>query len=102
VEITCPACRKVNPSTPRCGRCGADLLDLVQIRKAAAKVLAAGHRFLRQNDSRKALSAAQSAWDLKHSSRAAQLAFLACLHQRQFDAAGLWYQRAHDPGTKNR
>jgi len=94
VEITCPACRKTNLSEAQCGRCGADLSTLRQILQTAAQVLAAGQRFLRQNDAAKALRAAQSAWHLKHSAAAAQLAFLACLQQRQFAVAEIWYVRA--------
>lgn len=94
MEITCPACRKTSPSEAQCSRCGADLGALRQILQTAAQVLEAGQRFLRQNDGTKALRAAQSAWHLKHSAAAAQLAFLACLQQRQFAVAELWYVRA--------
>jgi hypothetical protein len=94
MEITCPACRKASLSEAQCGRCGADLSTLRQILQTAARVLAAGRRFLRQKDGTKALHAAQSAWHLKHSAAAAQLAFLACLQQRQFAVAERWYMRA--------
>ena len=94
MEITCPACRKTSLSEAQCGRCGADIGALRQILQTAAQVLEAGQRFLRQNEGVKALHAAQSAWRLKHSAAAAQLAFLACLQQRQFADAELWYMRA--------
>ena len=94
MEITCPACRKTSLSEAQCGRCGADLGALRQILQTAAQVLEAGQRFLRQNEGAKALRAAQNAWRLKHSAAAAQLAFLACLQQRQFAVAELWYMRA--------
>jgi hypothetical protein len=94
VEITCPACRRTSLSETQCGRCGADLGALRQILQAADQLLAAGRRFLRQNEGAKALHAAKRAWRLKHSTAAAQLAFLACLQQRQFAVAGLWYMRA--------
>ncbi|MFZ1987198.1 MAG: hypothetical protein WAU91_22500 [Desulfatitalea sp.] len=93
MEINCPACRKTCPSESQCSRCGADLRTLRQILQTAAQVLASGHHFLRRNEGTKALRAAQSAWHLKHSAAAAQLAFLACLRQRQFAAAELWYMR---------
>lgn len=102
MEMTCPACRKSNVSAPQCSRCGADLSDLVQIRKAADLALTIGYRFLEQRDGSNALCAAQSAWHLTHSAAAAQLAFLACLQKRQWNAAGIWYQRAANlPGPRN-
>jgi hypothetical protein len=94
VEITCPACRKTGLSDAQCGRCGADLSALRQILQTAARILLAGQRFLRKNEGAQALLAAQSAWHLKHSPAAAHLAFLACLQQRQFADAELWYKRA--------
>lgn len=97
MEITCPACRKVNLSMTQCGRCGADLGDLVRIVQAADFLLADGRRHLRRDDGTKALAAAQSAWALKHSTAAARLAFLACLHQRHWEAARIWYRLAIDP-----
>jgi hypothetical protein len=62
--------------------------------QTAVQVLEDGRRFLRQNEGAKALRAAECSWHLKHSAAAAQLAFLACLQQRQFDGAELWYMRA--------
>lgn len=94
MEITCPACRKTGLSEAQCGRCGADLSMLRHILQTAAQLLAAGRCFLLKNEGAKALHAAQSAWHLKHSAAAAQLAFLACLQQRQFAVAELWYLRA--------
>ena len=102
MEITCPACRKTNLYEAQCGRCGADLGALRQILQTAAQFLAAGQRYLRQNEGTKALNAAQSAWHLKHSTAAAQLAFLACLQQRQFAVAEFWYLRAKARGRNEK
>lgn len=94
MEIKCPACRKINLSTSQCGRCGADLGMLIHTLQTSTRLLADGRRFLLQNDGTKALHAAQNAWHLKHSPAAARLAFLACLLDRQFEDAGIWYERA--------
>lgn len=50
MEIVCPACNRVNTEEPHCGRCGADLLALVQIRRSADLALKTGTRCLKQND----------------------------------------------------
>jgi hypothetical protein len=101
VNITCPACRKHNPDASNCQRCGADLLPLVHIHQAARRALEEGRQYLKQRRSGDALSAAKQSWRLKHSAEAAGLAFLACLHQQQFDAATQWYQRAQYAKTEN-
>ncbi len=95
MDLICPACRKNNPNANCCTRCGADLLPLVHIRQAAQQALEEGRRYLKRRQSGNALRAARRSWQLKHSTEAAGLAFLACLHQRQFDAATQWYRRAH-------
>jgi methionyl-tRNA synthetase len=99
VEITCPACRKHNPDADCCTRCGADLLPLLHIHQAAHQALEEGRQYLKRHQGGNALRAAKRSWLLKHSAEAAGLAFLACLHQQQFDAATQWYRRAHH--TKN-
>jgi hypothetical protein len=101
VNITCPACRKHNPDASCCKRCGADLLPLVQILQAAKQALEEGRQYLKNRRGNDALCAAKQSYRLKHSAEAAGLAFLACLHQRQFDAATQWYQRAHRAKTEN-
>lgn len=97
MDITCPACRKHNPDANCCMRCGADLLPLVHIHQAAQQALEQGRQYLKRHQGSNALRAAKRSWLLKHSAEAAGLAFLACLHQHQFDAATQWYQRAHHP-----
>jgi hypothetical protein len=95
VDITCPACRKHNPEASCCTRCGADLLPLVHIHQAALQTLEEGRELLKRHQGGEALRAAKQSWRLKHSAEAAGLAFLACLYQRQFEAATQWYRRAH-------
>jgi len=99
VDLTCPACRKHNPDADCCARCGADLLPLVHIRQAAQQALEEGRLCLKRHQSNAALRAAERSWLLKHSAEAAGLAFLACLHQQQFEAATQWYRRAHNAIT---
>ena len=94
MDLTCPACRKHNPDADCCARCGADLLPLVHIRQAAQQALEEGRQHLQRRRSSDALRAAEHSWQLKHTPEAAGLAFLACLHQQQFDAATQWYRRA--------
>lgn len=94
MEIACPACRKRSTDVEQCSRCEADLRSLRQIIGAAERALSLGSAHLRRGDGRRALEAARKAWRLKHSSAAARLAFLACLHQRRFAAASTWYVRA--------
>jgi hypothetical protein len=96
MDITCPACRKHNPNADCCTRCGVDLLWLVNICKAAKKALEQGRQYLKGGLGSEALKAAKRSWQLKHSADAAGLAFMASLHQQQFDEAGKWYQRAQD------
>jgi hypothetical protein len=92
VEMVCPACNKVNNEETHCGRCGADLQVLVQIRRSAAQALNSGTQYLKQNDGRNALHQAEVSWHLKNSAEAARLAFLACLHLQLFEAATRWYE----------
>jgi hypothetical protein len=99
VDLTCPACRKHNPNADCCTRCGADLQPLVHIRQATLQALEEGRLCLKRHQSSDALRAAKRSWLLKHSATAAGLAFLACLHQQQFDAATQWYWRAHQAKT---
>ena len=92
MDITCPACRKHNPNADRCARCGTDLLLLVDICKAAQQAIEQGRQYLKGNQGNEALKAAKQSWRLKHSADAAGLAFMASLHQQQFDEATWWYQ----------
>jgi len=94
MDLTCPACRKHNPNADSCTRCGADLMPLLHIRRVAQQALEEGRQYLKRRQGSDALRAARRSWLLKHSTEAAGLAFLACLHQQQFDAATQWYRRA--------
>jgi hypothetical protein len=67
---------------------------LALIRQAAQQALEEGRQCLKRSEGGNALRAANQSWRLKHSAAAAQLAFLACLHQKHNDAATKWYQRA--------
>jgi hypothetical protein len=94
METICPACNKANNEETHCSRCGADLRELVQIRRSAAQALNSGTRYLKQNDGRNALHQAEISWHLKNSAEAARLAFLACLHLQRFTSATRWYELA--------
>lgn len=94
MEIVCPACSKANKEEAQCHRCGADLLELVQIRRTAALALQAGSQYLKQNDGRNALQQAEFSWQLKNSAEAARLAFLSCLVAQRFASATRWYELA--------
>lgn len=99
MDITCPACQKHNPDANCCTRCKADLLPLAHIRQAAQQALEEGRQYLKRHQSSDALRAAKRSWLLKHSTEAAGLAFLSCLHQQQFEAATQWYRHAHHTKT---
>ncbi|MFP4031618.1 MAG: hypothetical protein ACLFPR_09400 [Desulfococcaceae bacterium] len=98
-EIPCPACRKRIPENPECPRCGADVRALREILEAAARYLEFGRDRLKRKAGNDALSAAEAAWDLRHTPEAARLAFMACLQLRQWDGAAQWYGRARRNGT---
>ena len=94
MDIVCPACNKANNEETHCSRCGADLGELVHIRRSAALALKKGTQCLKQNEGRDALHQAEISWHLKKSAEAARLAFLACLHLQRFTAATRWYELA--------
>ncbi len=100
MDITCPACRKVNESPVQCGRCGADLKPLLEIRRHADLAIQKGTQYLKRKDGRNALQQAQLAWHLKHSPKAARLAFFACLMLEQYPVATRWYQVLHASESK--
>ncbi len=95
MDITCPACRKVNESPVKCSRCGADLKPLLEIRRHADMAIQKGIQYLKQKDGRNALQQAQLSWHLKHSHKAARLAFLSCLTLEQYSLATSWCQVLH-------
>lgn len=101
MDITCPACRKHNPNADSCARCGADLLPLVHICKAARQAIEQGRQYLKDDQGSEALQAARQSWQLKHSVDAAGLAFMASLHQQRFNAATKWYFRAQQLKNKS-
>ncbi len=94
MEITCPACNRVNAAETHCNRCGADLTALFHIRRSADLALRNATQDLKQQDGHRALQKAEISWHLKNSPAAARLAFLACLQLRRFPAATRWYALA--------
>ncbi len=92
MPITCPACRKVNDGETQCQRCKADLTALGQIQRCADLALQNSAFYLKQSDGPNALAQAELAWHLRHSRRAARMAFMACLLLGQFTTATDWYQ----------
>lgn len=92
MDITCPACRKVNESPVECSRCGADLKPLAEIRRHADLAIQRGTQYLKLKEGRNALQEAQLSWHLKHSRESARLAFLACLTLGQYNLATSWYK----------
>ena len=93
MEITCPACRKLNQAVDECRRCGGDLSALNQVQAAAVRELEKGRLLLKTHNATEALARAQASWWLKKTAAAAKLAFLSCLFLKRFDEATRWYLR---------
>ena len=95
MEIICPACKKSNPETVECLRCGCDLQPLHLISLHAKTELHKGIQRLKEDRGREALEHARKSWLLKVTPGAARLGFLACLLvNRSGDETSLWYNRA--------
>ena len=92
-SVLCPSCGKVNNTAP-CQRCGCDLAPLFAIDLAAQARLASAAASLRDGEALAAHEHAGQSWELRHSSEAARVAFLACVAMEEFDAALLWRRRA--------
>lgn len=81
MEITCPACRKVNAVfgsvATSCARCGCELGSLAALARAAGSHLRLAAASLRAGQADAALDHAVRSWTLRHSPFAAALAALA-------------------------
>ena len=92
--LKCPACGKVNGLEEKiCSRCACNLEKLAMIISMADWYCDQASVRLRAGDGTGALAKARASWDLRHTSRAARLAFLAALLNGDFVAATRWYTR---------
>ena len=94
MSLTCPACRKADQAGDRCERCGCDLTRLRAIDEAASGWLVRAETALREGRREEARAAAARSWSLRHSSRAAQVAFVAASAGSDTGAALAWRRRA--------
>lgn len=93
MELTCPACRKLNTlaaDSRECGRCGCDLDQLAHIATAARRYRQEAMQCLRAGDWPAALAQAERSWELRHTREAAQVACLAAAASRQGSALKQW------------
>ena len=99
MEIKCPSCRKLNrldesePDNRQCKRCGGDLARLYMVARAAGYKLDESKIFLSKMKPETALTLAEESWQLKHSTEAAKLAFLALVAKKNYTPAFAWYLR---------
>lgn len=90
MEIQCPSCKKRNTDSPECVRCGCELEVLIAILQAAENEISMGTGKLLEGNSLEALEHAQRSWNLKKSSNAAKLAFLANVSTGRYEDALKW------------
>ena len=102
MEISCPACGKTNDllATTSCSRCGCDLGPLARIVAGALWHLQAATGELRAGDWDAAFEHAQRSWSLRHSPRAARLAWLAAMTLGETRDALSWHRRAQGSGRR--
>jgi hypothetical protein len=93
MEIVCPSCGKANQSTP-CRRCGCELSPLFGVYRAAEMELRVAGKCLRSGKIEEARERAAHSWELRHTSEAARLAFLACIALDDLSWVLLWRRRA--------
>ncbi|MGR3317542.1 MAG: hypothetical protein ACUZ8O_03610 [Candidatus Anammoxibacter sp.] len=99
MEIKCPSCRKLNrldesePDNRQCKRCGGDLARLYMVARASEYKINESKIFLSKKNPDTALAFAEESWQLKHSTEAAKLAFLASAAKRNYTLAFAWYLR---------
>ncbi len=93
--LTCPACGKSNaPAAPACRRCGCDFTLLNRATTAATAHLLRAENHLRAGRPRPGLAAATTAWTIRHTPKAARLAFVASVLLREHPTALRWHARA--------
>ncbi len=91
MEIQCPSCKKLNSDSPECVRCGCELKILTAILQAAESDISMGKDKLLEGEFLEALGHAVRSWNLKKSSNAAELAFLASISTGKYEDALKWY-----------
>ncbi len=91
MEIKCPSCKKLNFDSPVCARCGCGLNMLIAILQAAESEISASKEKLLKGEFPDALEHAIQSWNLKKSSNAAKLAFLANVSTGKYEDALEWY-----------
>ncbi|MGR3218626.1 MAG: hypothetical protein ACUZ8H_02260 [Candidatus Anammoxibacter sp.] len=100
MEIKCPSCRKLNrfdeseAGNRQCRRCGGDLARLYLVARAAEHKINESKRFLLEKKPDTAMTLAEESWQLKHSTEAAKLAFLASVAKKNYTPAFSWYLRS--------
>lgn len=90
MEIQCPSCKKLNSDSPECVRCGCELKILIAILQAAGSEISMGKGKLLEGNCLEALGHAIRSWNLKKSSNAAKLAFLANVSIGKYEDALKW------------
>lgn len=90
MEIQCPSCKKLNSYSPACVRCGCELEILITILQAAGNEISMGKGKLLEGNWLEALGHATRSWNLKKSSNAAKLAFLANVSIGKYEDALKW------------
>ena len=93
MEIVCPSCGKANQTTP-CVRCGCELSPLFAVCHAAEVELRVAGKCLRSGNAEEACGHAVHSWELHHTSKAARLAFMACIALGDFALGQPWYRRS--------
>lgn len=93
MEIQCPSCKKINPDSPECVRCGCELELLKTILQAAEKEVSLGMEKLETGNAGEALDHATRSWHLKKTTNAARLAFLANVAEKRYEDALQWHCR---------
>jgi len=91
MEIKCPSCKKVNSDSPECIRCGCELNILIAILQAAESEISMGKKKLLKGEFLEALEHAMLSWNLKKTSNAAKLAFLANISTGKYEEALKWH-----------
>lgn len=98
MEISCPACRKLNlvsndGADLSCVRCGCELHQLADITRAARAALQDACDALRAGDRRAALDHATHSWGLRRSRHAVAIAALAAACSGDATAFDRWRDR---------
>jgi hypothetical protein len=100
MQITCPACSKINELSPDseaaglCVRCGCDLAMLGIILRAANWNLSLAKLELEQGNWTEALALAEYSWGLKQTKESARVAFLAAAALGQTGSIVKWRRTA--------